>query len=307
MDYSLNSLYQVVGISKQAVSQYEQRQVLFNKKIQELILDAEEIRAEHPGCGVEKLYHTLKPEFIGRDRFIETFMSLGFRVKKKKNYRRTTFSSKRLKYPNIIQGVLINYSNQIWQSDITYYDIGNRFYYIIFIIDVYTKVIVGHRVSDHLKAIANLKALKIAFKNYGMPKVHHSDRGTQYTCKKYCKLLKDNKVEMSLCDSAMDNAYAERINQTIKNEYLRYWKPTNYRKLVKMTAKAVESYNHKRIHNNLNRQTPIAFSRSLLNLPAQERPTAIIYTDGQQIAGSQRLPAYFTGKDLGAQICPINI
>ena len=49
------------------------------------MLEAEELRAEHPGCGVEKMYDTLLPDFIGRDRFVDIFMDLGFRVKYPKN------------------------------------------------------------------------------------------------------------------------------------------------------------------------------------------------------------------------------
>ena len=83
----MNQIYEVVGVSKQAVNQYSKRQVLFDENVQNLIIEAEELRAEHPGCGVEKMYNTLKPNFIGRDRFIDLFMNLGFRIKKKKNYR----------------------------------------------------------------------------------------------------------------------------------------------------------------------------------------------------------------------------
>ena len=70
----MNQLYKVIEISKQAVSQYANRQVLFDERINNLLIEAEELRKEHPGCGVEKMYDTLKPDFIGRDRFIAVFM-----------------------------------------------------------------------------------------------------------------------------------------------------------------------------------------------------------------------------------------
>jgi hypothetical protein len=103
----------VIGISKQAVAQYAKRQAVFDKKTAGLITQADTLKRIHPGCGVEKMYYTLKPNFIGRDRFIELFMSLGYRVKRKKNYRRTTFSSKRY-YPNLIKGLQINKPSAIW-------------------------------------------------------------------------------------------------------------------------------------------------------------------------------------------------
>ena len=254
----MNALYKTVGISKQAVIQYENRQNIFDKNCSDLFLEAEELRREHPGCGVEKMYFTLKPAFIGRDRCVEMLMESGFRLKHKKNYRRTTYSSS-VYYPNLIQGMNVFSPQTIWQSDITYIEVGNRFYYAVFIIDVYTKLIVGHQVSDNMRATANMKALEMGVMNFGYPEYHHSDRGAQYIYKKYIEKLEQNQVKISMALSAQDNAYAERINQTIKNEYLYYWKPKNYIELQRMVKKAVFNYNNKRVHNNLKMMTPIEF------------------------------------------------
>lgn len=153
MPYSLNQLYKTLGISKQAVSQYQKRQGIFDAKLLELISQADELRAEHPGCGVEKMYYTLAPGFIGRDRFVKTMMQLGYRLKRKKNYKRTTIAGK-LYYPNLIKGIRVNAPHVVWQSDITYIPLANRHYYAVFIIDVYTKEIVGYSITDHMRAIA---------------------------------------------------------------------------------------------------------------------------------------------------------
>ena len=72
----MNQLYKVVGVSKQAVQQYAKRQLMFDQKVSNLLLEAQDLRRVHPGCGVEKMYNTLKPDFIGRDRFIDLFMEL---------------------------------------------------------------------------------------------------------------------------------------------------------------------------------------------------------------------------------------
>jgi len=151
----MNQLYKVVGVSKQAVQQYAKRQLMFDQKVSNLLLEAQDLRRVHPGCGVEKMYNTLKPDFIGRDRFIDLFMELWFRLKTKKNYRRTNYSFS-LNYPNLIQGLKIRTPSMVWQSDITYIRIGEQFYYAVFIIDVYTKKIVGYSVADHKRARANI-------------------------------------------------------------------------------------------------------------------------------------------------------
>ena len=134
----MNSLYRTVGISKQAVYKYQKQQIEMEQKLSELVLDADLIKSEHPGCGVEKLYYTLQPDWLGRDKFIDYFMDLGYRVKRIRNYIRTTVPV-HSKYVNLISGMLLNDRNQVWQTDITYYHAGLRFYYITFIIDVYTK------------------------------------------------------------------------------------------------------------------------------------------------------------------------
>ena len=127
MNYSMNTLYKTVGITKQAVDQYHKRQLVFDEKIGNLMIDVEQLRRDHPGCGVEKMYDTLGPNFIGRDRFIDLFMSLGYRLKRVNNYRRTTYAGS-VYYPNLIQGAYLQGASEVWQSDITYIRVKEKFY-----------------------------------------------------------------------------------------------------------------------------------------------------------------------------------
>ncbi|WP_438967305.1 IS3 family transposase [Flavobacterium sp.] len=269
-------MFKVLNISKQAVNQYQKRQSDFDKKMNCLLIEAEELRAEHPGCGIEKMYYTLKPNFIGRDRFIEAFMELGFRIKRNKNYRRTTFASN-VYYPNLIQSMSVYAPSMIWQSDITYIFVGEKFYYAVFIIDVYTKKIVGYEVSNHMRATANMNALQMALNNNEAPMIHHSDRGGQYIYGQYINLLKENGTEISMALSAQDNAYAERINKTIKEEYLNYWKPKTIEELKTQLERAVNQYNNKRPHNNLGKQTPVEFENNWYKNKMKTKPIFTIF------------------------------
>lgn len=276
MTYSLNKLYKSVGVSKQAVHQSISRQQAFEEKAYTLTLEADTVRKDHPGCGVEKLYEILKPDWIGRDRFIELMMGLGYRLKRKKNYHRTTIATKKY-WPDLISGMVVDSPSTIWQSDITYIPIGQKHYYAVFIIDVYTKKIVGYSVSDHMRAEANVKALKMALKDNKPPRIHHSDRGAQYTYKGYTELLTKNKSLISMSGSAQDNAYAERINRTIKEEYLDHWKPVSYQQLKTHMKKAVTNYNNRRPHNNINKKTPMEFEKEWVLLSSKSRPKMTIF------------------------------
>jgi transposase InsO family protein len=283
MKGSLNNLYQMLGISKQAVHRYNQRQSQFDKKTIDLLVEVDELRSEHPGCGVEKMYHTLKPEFIGRDRFVELLMDLGYRVRRIKNYHRTTIPTSH-KYPNLIEGLLVKSKNTLWQSDITYFDVGGKFYYIVFILDVYTRQIVGYAVSDNLRADANLAALKMAIAAHGVPRIHHSDRGSQYIDNRYVTMLKNNDVQISMGLKAQDNAYAERINGTIKNDYLKHWEIKSFAELKKKVKQAVNHYNTKRIHDSLpDRISPDEFNRNMEKYPMVEE----IYAPERFIPGER--------------------
>ena len=274
----MNQLYKYEGITRQAIDQYGKRQQLFNKKLLCLLSEVEELRKDHPGCGVEKMYFTLNPDFIGRDRFVELFMDLGFRLKKRIKYKRTTYSVAS-KYNNLIKGLTISAPSVVWQTDITYYDVHNKFYYVVFIIDVYTKIIVGYNVSDNMRATANMNAMKMALANYKAPLIHHSDRGGQYIYSDYIQLLNDNKCEISMCKSSQDNAYAERINRTIKEEYLDHWQPADFVQLKRYTKRAVDHYNHKRVHNNLNKMKPITFMQAWQKQKQVDRKSITIFNN----------------------------
>lgn len=121
----MNQLYDAIGISKQAVHKQLKQKTYFEANVIQMITKADELRKQHPGCGVEKMYYALKPNFLGRDKFVSTFMSLGYRLKRKKNYHRTTIAS--LIYrPNLIKGLIVDAPCMVWQSDITYIQVeGN--------------------------------------------------------------------------------------------------------------------------------------------------------------------------------------
>ena len=222
------------------------------------------------------MYYALRPNFIGRDRFIETFMDLGFRIKRHKNYRRTTFSVK-VYFPNLIKSMSVYAPSMIWQSDITYIYVGERFYYAVFIIDIYTKKIVGYQLSNHMRATANVKAMQMALESNEAPMIHHSDRGSQYIYNEYITLLKVSGCEISMALSGQDNAYAERINRTIKEEYIDHWKPKTFEQLKKDVDRAVEHYNYKRPHNNIGRLSPVNFEDNWFNNNLFSKPIITIF------------------------------
>ncbi len=129
--------------------------------------------------------------------------------------------------------------------------------------DVYTKQILGYAVGESLDTIYPLQALKMALKtlpsDFDCSKlIHHSDRGVQYASYKYVEQLKRRNIVISMTENGnpKHNAYAERINNTIKNEFFANLTFLSIEDVKKAVADAVEFYNTKRPHLSLDMHTP---------------------------------------------------
>jgi transposase InsO family protein len=240
----------------------------------------DDLRKEHPRMGAKKLYALLQPEGIGRDKFIELLMDNGYGVRRSRNYMKTTYPGPH-HYPNLISGKKLTGVNQLWVSDITFIWVKQRWYYLTFITDVYSRRIVGYAIDRYLHAQANIRALKKAIKNTRRNSlkglIHHSDRGSQYIHKEYIKLLNDTDIQISMGNKAWENAHAERINGIIKNEYLHPLKVSSFEDLKVKTRKVVNLYNQKRPHGKLvNMFSPIKFEEYIDGLESRNRPELVI-------------------------------
>lgn len=195
---------------------------------------------------------------IGRDALFDLLAERGLLISKRK--RRgciTTLSKHRFKkYPNIIRDFIPTAPNQLWVSDITYIHLPNSFAYLSLITDAYSRKIVGFYMSKDLTAKGPLRALKMALKTNpniaGL--IHHSDRGVQYCCDVYVKLLEDEKISISMTEKGdpLENAIAERVNGILKGELLEeVFK--DYETAQREVAVACSTYNHLRVSITSNR------------------------------------------------------
>jgi putative transposase len=270
----LAELYKILGVSKQAHHQYQIQHNQLGYDIEKVLQEVVLLRIDHPVMGLKKLYHKLKEKPFGRDRFIAIGVEAGLSIPRPKNYQRTTFSTKSNRY-------------QLWVSDITYFWVNNRFYYITLIMDVYSRKIVGYCAAPTLEATANVEALTMALKMRKKKTfenlIHHSDKGTQYVYKDYVELLKSRNIKISMCNVVYENSHSERLNGIIKNEYLRHRSINNLADLKRHLAKDVELYNQDRPHDNLHKMSPNEFENYLLNVPKNQRVKMNIYVDERTI------------------------
>jgi transposase InsO family protein len=284
--FKLSSLYKWLGLSKQAVSARFKRKERKAIEVQKLLQSAEEIRKIHPAMGCRKMSYLLRRRGWGRDKTEELLLEEGFRIEYRINKWKTTHSIRSHNYKNLIEGMQIRDINRVVQSDITYYLVGDRFYYLVFIIDIYSKRIVGYQTSENMEAWNNQKALEQMIKLRGEKNlkelVHHSDRGSQYHSNAYVDRLRSCKIKISMCVESWENAYSERINRTIKEEYLDHWNIKDIQGLKRSVNKAVRNYNEHRPHWNLNLQTPVAFEQNIKNIPMAKRKKISVYKKEEQ-------------------------
>jgi len=206
---------------------------------------------------------------IGRDKFFDLLRRNGLLVHYKKRRVKTTDSYHRYhKYPNVIKNLKPVKANEIWVSDITYLWLSETdcFCYLFLITDMYSRKIIGFCVHATLKATGAVKSLQMALQSTKAETVkgciHHSDRGIQYCCDAYTLLLDKNDFTISMTEQSdpLENAIAERINKTIKEEFTDQ-KEISFTTIMaarKSINQFIDFYNNQRPHRSIDWLTPSA-------------------------------------------------
>jgi transposase InsO family protein len=266
----MNVLFEVLGISKQSFHQMLNRRRYRLEEQEQLIPLINEIRGDHPRMSARDIYFKLQPACMGRDQFERFCMDSGYRIQQLKNFRVTTNSLGVTRFPNRIKDLEVTRVNQVFVSDITYFDLGFETRYLTFIMDLYNREIVGYSESDNLRTEnTTLPALHI-IKERGKANLRgaimHSDGGGQYYCKEFKALTNDLGMINSMTEEKVyENAHAERLNGIIKNNYLYPYGPNNRASLKRLLDKAVYMYNHGKPHSALNKMTPVQYKNTIDN------------------------------------------
>lgn len=276
------------GISKQAhaqvMSRLAQRELMIPLYLGMIL----EVRQMHPGMGLRTIYNKIKPDGIGRDAFIALGVRGGLAVEYQRNSTITTRIHPHAKYRNLLTKQIFTNINQVWSSDITYYKLKDRFYYIVLIMDVYSRRVLGYALSDNLRAERNIIALRMALELRGVDDyleqlIHHSDRGSQYVSKDYTTILQEHSIRISMCRCVYENAHLERINSTIKNQYLKKWKIKSKYDLQNRLDDAIYAYNYDRPHQSLNDLSPVDFEVAIKQNPGKYNGPMKIFTIDNRI------------------------
>lgn len=161
-------------------------------------------------------------------------------------------------HPYLLRNLEIVRVNQVWSIDITYIPMAKGFMYLVAIIDVYSRFIVGWGLHNTLAAENSLDVLKEAIAKYGKPEIVNSDQGSQYTSKLWIEHLKNESIKISMDGKgrALDNIYIERFWKSIKYEDIKLKAYETGTELWHGIKNYINYYNTGRRHQSLGYKRP---------------------------------------------------
>lgn len=220
-----------------------------------------------PRVGGKKIYHLISPILkqqsikFGRDKLFTLLRNNNLLIRPRRRYVQTTNSKHWMKkYPNTAKDLALTAPEQLWVSDITFLKTEEGNCYLTMITDAYSRKIMGYSIADNMEAITVAKALQMAISNrlYNDQVIHHSDRGSQYCSEEYVIVAQKAGIKMSMTEQSdpYENALAERMNRTIKEEFCLDHLLKSKEQTYQAVKEAIWLYNHYRPHQSLTLKTP---------------------------------------------------
>ena len=219
-------------------------------------------------AGTRKLHYLIQEDLknkvlkCGRDKLFGYLKMHDMLIKPRRRYVQTTASKHWLrKYPNIVKDKVISLPEQVWVSDITYVKTEEGNCYINLVTDAYSKKIMGYAIADNMETHSMITAYQSALAhrtNKNSKPVHHSDRGLQYCSREYVGLSTSHNCLISMTENGdpYENALAERMNRTIKEEFGLGEIIKTKKHAKQLIKEAVSLYNNYRPHLSLQYKTP---------------------------------------------------
>jgi len=260
-DKQINILRQAEILEVPRSSLYYQSRKIVKQAELELLNQVDEIYTDYPFYGSRRIKTELYDRFkkqVSRDYVRKLMKILNIETIYPKPKNTSQSRQDHYKYPYLLKNTVIIHPNQVWGTDITYIRLAGGFCYLAAIIDWYSRYVLAWKLSNSLDNEFCLETLTEALKT-GIPGIHNSDQGVQYTSDDYIALLKNQNIKISM-DSrgrCMDNIFTERLWRTVKyeNVYLKAY--SDIPEVKAGLTDYFQFYNHKRRHQSLpNNQTP---------------------------------------------------
>ncbi len=224
----------------------------------ELVQEIQDIYLNQPFFGYRKVHAVLSRSgrIINKKKVQRLMQANNLRAIVPKRYISSRNKAHKI-YPYLLKGMNIIQPNQAWQVDITYIKIKCGFVYLICLIDVYSRKVMGWHLSTLLDTDACLIALRNALGN-GIPEIINSDQGCQFTSEAWCENLKELDILISMDGKGRwaDNIYIERLWRTIKYELFYLYRFDTVQEARIAVAHYIRFYNTERPHQSLGYEVP---------------------------------------------------
>lgn len=215
----------------------------------------------------------LKTPFYGSRRMTVVLRQQGYPVNRKRVQRlmrqlglEAIYPKPRLRqahpehqvYPYLLRNLAVTHANHVWCTDITYLPVLKGHFYLVAMMDWFSRKVLSWRISNTLDVAFCVEALQEAIARYGPPEIFNSDQGSQFTSNSFTGCLKAAGVQISMDGRGRchDNIFIERLWRSLKYELIYLMAFENGKHLNKEVCQWMDWYNQERPHQALNYRTP---------------------------------------------------
>ncbi len=166
-------------------------------------------------------------------------------------------------YPYLLRGMAIIRVHQVWATDITYVPMAEGYMYLMAIIDLYSRYVLGWSIANTMDAEWCSRVLRQTLENYPAPEIFNTDQGSQFSSEEFTGTLLGANIRISMDGKgrALDNIFVERLWRTVKYENIYLKAYGDGWQLESGLQTYFEFYNHRRFHQSLNYRTPVEVLR----------------------------------------------
>lgn len=237
---------------------YAQAQAVSDEELQMLrLLDEQYLKA--PCYGSRKMLRFLREQGyqVNRKRVQRLMRKLGIEAIYCKPHLSMPHPEHRV-YPYLLRNLAIDRANQVWSTDITYLPVLRGHFYLVAIMDWWSRKVLSWRISNSLDVTFCLEALQEALEEHGKPEIFNSDQGSQFTSVEFTDCLRAVEVSISMDGRGryLDNIFIERLWRSIKYELIYLKEFRDGIELQREVREWMDWYNKERYHQALDYRTP---------------------------------------------------
>lgn len=161
-------------------------------------------------------------------------------------------------YPYLLRDMKVTHPNHVWCTDITYIPVRRSFFYLVAIMDWYSRKVLAWDFSSSMDVTFCINALEEAIMRHPYPEIFNSDQGSQFTSNDFTDVLHKNQIKISMDGKGrwMDNVFIERLWRSLKYECVYLGDFENGHEARKKISAWIQHYNTARPHSVFDGQTP---------------------------------------------------